>query len=125
MQESKQEITKVISLVKTKSIQTPYKICQQIIDCLVTCQPLWVVSSPREREKRDSRGDEREGQGRKRNRNESEETEDIKTFSQYLYLLQGQQAWPNCKPILVGRPGDVRYSTPAPYLTTPYQQINP
>ena len=41
------------------------------------------VSSPREREKRDrkdSRGDEREGQGRK-NRNESEETEEIKTFS--------------------------------------------
>ena len=38
------------------------------------------VSSPREREKkdrRDSRGDEREGQGRKRNRNESEETEEI------------------------------------------------
>ena len=36
------------------------------------------VSSLREREKRDrreSRGDEREGQGRKRNRNESEETE--------------------------------------------------
>ena len=34
------------------------------------------VSSPREREKKDrreSRGDEREGQGRKRNRNESEE----------------------------------------------------
>ena len=39
------------------------------------------VSSPRKREKRDrreSRGDEREGQGRKRNRNESEETEEIK-----------------------------------------------
>ena len=39
------------------------------------------VSSPREREKtdrRDSRGDEREGHGRKRNRNESEETEEIK-----------------------------------------------
>ena len=38
------------------------------------------VSSPREKEKcdrRDSRGDEREGQERKRNRNESEETEDI------------------------------------------------
>ena len=33
------------------------------------------VSSPQEREKRDSRGDEREGQGKKRNRNESEETE--------------------------------------------------
>ena len=34
------------------------------------------VSTPREREKKDrrgSRGDEREGQGRKRNRNESEE----------------------------------------------------
>ena len=40
------------------------------------------VSSPRERvkkDRRDSRGDEREGQGRKRNKNESEETEDIKT----------------------------------------------
>ena len=38
------------------------------------------VSSPREREKRDrrdSRGDVREGQGRKRNRNQSEETEEI------------------------------------------------
>ena len=34
--------------------------------------------SPREREKRDSRGDEREGQGRRRNKNESEETEEIK-----------------------------------------------
>ena len=33
------------------------------------------VSSPREREKRDSRRDEREGQGRKRNRNKSAETE--------------------------------------------------
>ena len=38
------------------------------------------VSSPREREKRDSRGDEREGQGRKRNRSENEETEGIKTY---------------------------------------------
>ena len=45
------------------------------------------VSSPRGREKRDrreSRGDEREGQGRKRNRNESEETEEIKTFPSTL-----------------------------------------
>ena len=44
------------------------------------------MSSPREREKRDrreSRGDEREGQGRKRNRKESEETEEIKTFPHY------------------------------------------
>ena len=50
------------------------------------------VSSPREREKRDrreSRGDEREGQGRKRNRNESEGTEEIKTFPLYPYPLQG------------------------------------
>ena len=50
------------------------------------------VSSPREREKRDrreSRGDEREGQGRTRNRNEIEETEEIKTFPLYPYPLQG------------------------------------
>ena len=50
------------------------------------------VSSPREREKRDrrdSRGDESRGQGRKRNRNESKETEEIKTFPLYPYLLQG------------------------------------
>ena len=48
-----------------------------------------IVSSPREREKRDSRRDEREEQGRKRNRNESEETEEIITFPLYPYLLQG------------------------------------
>ena len=50
------------------------------------------VSSPREREKGDrriSRKDEREGQGRKSNRNESEQTEEIKTFPLYPYLLQG------------------------------------
>ena len=47
------------------------------------------VSSPREREKRDSRGDEKEGQGRKTNRNEIEETEEIKTYPLYPYLLQG------------------------------------
>ena len=48
------------------------------------------VSSPKEREKsdkRDSRGDKREGQGR--NRNKSEETEDIETLPFYPYLLQG------------------------------------
>ena len=41
------------------------------------------VSSPREREKRDrrdSRGDEREGQGRKITRNESKETEETSKF---------------------------------------------
>ena len=49
------------------------------------------VSSPREREKRDRRDrrNEREGIGRKRNKNESEETEEIKTFLLYPYLLQG------------------------------------
>ena len=50
------------------------------------------VSLPREREKRDrrdSKGDEREGQGTKRKMNESEETEEIKTFPLYSYLLQG------------------------------------
>ena len=36
-----------------------------------------LVLSPREREKRDSRVDEREGQGIKRNKNESEEIEEI------------------------------------------------
>ena len=50
------------------------------------------VSSPREREKRDrrdSRGDERDGQGIKMTINDSEETEEIKTFPLYPYLLQG------------------------------------
>ena len=71
--------------------------------------------SPIEREKRDrrdSRGDEREGQGRKRDRNEIKETDEIKTFLLYPYPLQGLQALPNCKPISVGRPSDVRYTTP-------------
>ena len=50
------------------------------------------VLSPREREKRDrrdSRGDEREGQGKKKKMTESEETAEIKTFPVYPYLLQG------------------------------------
>ena len=86
------------------------------------------VSSSREREKRDrreSRGDEREGQGRKRNRNESEETEEIKTFPLYPYPLQGQQALPNCKPVSVGRPSDVRYTAPSHHPTTPRISTNP
>ena len=37
---------------------------------------------------------------------ESEGTEDITTFPLYRYLLQGQQALPNCKPISVGLPRD-------------------
>ena len=50
------------------------------------------VLSPTEREKRDrrdSREDEKEGQGSKRKMNDSEETEEIKTFPLYPYLLQG------------------------------------
>ena len=45
------------------------------------------VSSPREREKRDrrdSRGDEREGKGKKREMKENEGTEEIITFSPTL-----------------------------------------
>ena len=93
------------------------------------------------RDRRDSRRDETEGQGRKRNMNERAETEEIKnhlptltcykdnrpcpTVSQYQldapvtwhlrtlypYLLQGSQALPNCKPISVGCPRDIRYMT--------------
>ena len=69
------------------------------------------MSPPMEREKigrRDSRGDKREGQGRKRKMTDSEETEEVKTFPLYPYLLQGQQALSNCEPLSVGRPGDLR-----------------
>ena len=55
------------------------------------------MSSPREREKkdrRDSRGDEREGQGRKRNRNESEETEEIKTSPSTLTCYKDSRPCP-------------------------------
>ena len=45
------------------------------------------VSSPRDR--RNRRGDEREGQRRTRNRNGSEETDEIKMFLLYPYLVQG------------------------------------
>ena len=47
------------------------------------------VREREKRDRRDSRGDEREGQGRKKKMNESEETEEIKTFLLYPYLLQG------------------------------------
>ena len=74
---------------------------------LRTRQPLWVIlcylKEKEKRDRRDSRGDEREGQERKRKMNESAGTEEIKTFPLYPYLLQGQQALPNCKPISVGR----------------------
>ena len=53
------------------------------------------VLSPREREKRDSRGDEREGQGRKRKMNESEETEEINTFPSKLTCCKDSRPCPN------------------------------
>ena len=86
------------------------------------------VSSPRVREKRDrrdSKGDKREGQDRKRkmNENEKKKIEEMKTFPLYPYLLQGQQALPNCKPISVGRPGDIIYTTPLPHPTTPFVSL--
>ena len=62
------------------------------------------------RDRRDSRGDEREGHGRKRNRNEREETEEIKNHSPLPYLLQGLQALLS-KPVSVGRPGDMIHDT--------------
>ena len=52
------------------------------------------VSSPREREKRDSRGNERERQGRKRNRNEREETEEIKHSPSTLTCYKGSKPCP-------------------------------
>ena len=81
------------------------------------------VSSPREWEKRDSRRDEREGWGRNRNRSEIYETEEIKTFPLFPYLPQ-LQALLNCKPISVGCPSDVRYTTLLPHLTTPWNKAN-
>ena len=68
----------------------------------MTHQPVWVIlchlPEKGRRDRRDSRGDERKGKGRKRKMNESEETEETKTFPLYPYLLQGQQALPDCKP---------------------------
>ena len=52
------------------------------------------VSSPREREKRDSTGDEREGQGRKRNRKKSEETEEIKCSSSTITCYKDSRPSP-------------------------------
>ena len=63
----------------------------------------YFVLSSRERERgnrRDSRGDEREGQGRKRKMNESEETEEIKTFPLYSLPAARTAGLANCTPIL-------------------------
>ena len=52
------------------------------------------VASPKERKKRDRRGDERAGQGRKMRMNESEETEEIKTFPTTLTCCKDCRPWP-------------------------------
>ena len=84
------------------------------------CRPRWGLNPrPPGLQSRSDRRDERKGQGRKRNRNESGETEEIKTFPRYPYLLQGHQALPNYKLISVGRPGDVIYTTPSHHPTIP------
>ena len=65
------------------------------------------VLSPKEREKkdrRDSRGDEREGQGRKRNRNESEETEEIKTSPSTLTCYKDSRPCPAVSQYQLGAP---------------------
>ena len=96
--------------------------------CLTTCQPLWVISSHlaekgwreieeiveeivEEMKERD--------RGERRKWMKVKKPEEIKTFPLYPYLLQGKQALPSCKPISVGSPGDVRYTTPLPHPTTP------
>ena len=66
------------------------KVTDWLCSGLTTHQSLWVILCrfPEKRDRRDSKGDEREGQERKRNRNESEETGEIKTFPLYPYLRQ-------------------------------------
>ena len=52
---------------------------------------------------------------------ESEGTEEI---TLYPYLLQGQQALPNCKPISGGHSSAKSYRTPLPHPTTPTPLVN-
>ena len=57
----------------------PYLIdCVGVLRHVNPCGSFCVVFQRKGEERRDSRGDEREGQGRKRKMNESEETEEIK-----------------------------------------------
>ena len=52
------------------------------------------VSSPRKKQKRASRGDEREGQGGKRNRKVREETKEVKTFPSTLTCYKDSKPCP-------------------------------
>ena len=66
-----------------------------------------IVSSPREREKtdrRDSRGDEKDGLGRKREMKESEVTEEIKTFPSTLTCCKDSRPWPTVWQYQLGAP---------------------
>ena len=79
------------------------------------------VSFPREREKREEIVEEIKERDRgERNMNESEETKEIKTFPSTLTCYKDNRPFPTVKPISVGRPGDVRYTTPLPHPTTPF-----
>ena len=68
----------------------------------MTRQPLWVIlcrlPEKRRREIEEIVEEMKERDRGERKMNESEGTEEIKTFPLYPYLLQGQQALPNCKP---------------------------
>ena len=55
----------------------------------MTRQPLWVILCRLPEKRRKETVQKREGLGRKKNRNESKETEEIKAFPLYPYLLQG------------------------------------
>ena len=90
----------------------------------MTRQPLWVIlchlPEKGRREIAEIVEEMKERDRGERKMNESEGTEEIKTFPLYPYLLQGQQALPNCKPISIGHPGDVRYNKkPLPHPTSP------
>ena len=91
--------------LKTKTLQ-PF---QSLWLCwgLTTRQPLWVILCRLPEKGRE----ETEEIVEEMKERDMEETEEIKKFLLYPYLLRGQQALPNCKPVSVGRPGDVRYTT--------------
>ena len=73
----------------------------------MTCQPLWIIlcclpeKERKETEEIVEEVKERNTEEREeyRRKTEIKETEEITTFPLYAYLLQGQQALPNCKPI--------------------------
>ena len=89
---------------------------------LTTRQPLWVLSRLPEKGRREieEKVEVMEEMGQWRNENEWQwRNRRNKNSPLYPYLLQGQQALPNCKPISVGHLGDARYTTPLPHPTTP------